>query len=50
MPRSQFAVTNERVMIKVGLIRRRSLETLRSKIEAVAIDQGFSGECSVTAR
>jgi uncharacterized membrane protein YdbT with pleckstrin-like domain len=40
---SEFAVTNKRVIIKVGLISRRTLEMLLSKIEAVAVDQGIGG-------
>jgi uncharacterized membrane protein YdbT with pleckstrin-like domain len=40
---SEFAVTNKRVVIKVGLIRRRSLETLLSKVEGVSVDQGLLG-------
>jgi hypothetical protein len=31
---SEFAVTNKRVLIKTGLIRHHSLETLLSKIAA----------------
>jgi uncharacterized membrane protein YdbT with pleckstrin-like domain len=40
---SEFAVTNKRVLIKIGLIRRRSLETLLNKIESIAVDQGIVG-------
>ncbi len=40
---SEFAVTNKRVIIKVGLISRRTLEMMLSKIEAVAVDQGIGG-------
>src|SRR4029453_5374626 len=34
---SEFAVTNKRVVIKTGLIRRHSLETLLSKIEGIGV-------------
>ena len=37
---SEFAVTNKRVIVKVGWIKRRSLETLLSKIEAMEVIQG----------
>jgi uncharacterized membrane protein YdbT with pleckstrin-like domain len=40
---SEFAVTNKRVIIKVGWLRRRSLETMLSKIEGIAVDQGILG-------
>lgn len=36
---SEFAVTDKRVLIKVGFIGRDSLETLLSKIEAIGVDQ-----------
>jgi len=38
---SEFAVTNRRVIIKVGTIRRTSLETLLNKVEGVAVAQGL---------
>lgn len=38
---SEFAVTDKRVVIKVGWIRRRTLETMLSKIEAIGADQGI---------
>ena len=40
---SEFAVTNKRVLIKTGLIRRHSLETLLSKIESIAVAQSILG-------
>jgi len=40
---SEFAITNKRVLIKVGLIRRHSLELLLQKIEGIGVDQGISG-------
>jgi hypothetical protein len=32
---SEFAITNKRVLIKVGLVRRHSLELLLQKVEGV---------------
>lgn len=40
---SEFAVTDKRVLGKVGFIERESDETLLSKIEAIAVDQGVLG-------
>jgi uncharacterized membrane protein YdbT with pleckstrin-like domain len=40
---SDFAVTNKRVMMKVGVFSARSVELLLSKIEAIAVDQSFAG-------
>src|ERR671916_661077 len=40
---SEFAVTNKRVLSKTGFIQRESDETLLSKVEAVAVDQGILG-------
>ena len=40
---SEFAVTNKRVIIKVGVLRRRTLEMLLSKVEAIAVTQGLLG-------
>ena len=40
---SEFAVTNKRVLIKTGLIRRHSLETLLSKTESIGVAQGILG-------
>ncbi len=40
---SEFAVTDKRVVIKVGWIRRRTLETMLSKVEGVGVDQSLTG-------
>jgi uncharacterized membrane protein YdbT with pleckstrin-like domain len=40
---SEFAITNKRVLIKVGLIRRHSLELLLQKVEGIGVDQGLMG-------
>jgi uncharacterized membrane protein YdbT with pleckstrin-like domain len=38
---SEFAVTNKRVLIKVGFIHRHTLEMLLAKVETVRVDQGL---------
>ena len=40
---SEYAITNKRVLIKVGLIRRHSLELLLQKGEGSGVDQGIWG-------
>jgi uncharacterized membrane protein YdbT with pleckstrin-like domain len=40
---SEFAVTNKRVLIKIGWIRRHSLETLLSKVEGIRVEQSVFG-------
>ncbi len=40
---SEFAVTDKRVVIKVGWIRRRTLETMLGKVEGIGVEQGFIG-------
>jgi uncharacterized membrane protein YdbT with pleckstrin-like domain len=40
---SEFAVSNKRVLSKVGFIERESDETMLSKVEAVGVDQGIIG-------
>ena len=40
---SEFAVTNKRVLVKVGFIRRHSLELLLQKVEGIGVDQGVGG-------
>jgi uncharacterized membrane protein YdbT with pleckstrin-like domain len=40
---SEFAVTNKRVLIKTGLIRRHSLETLLGKVESIGVSQSILG-------
>jgi len=36
---SEFAVTNKRVIVKVGLISRRTIEINMSKVESVEVNQ-----------
>lgn len=40
---SEFAVTNKRVIIKVGILRTRSLELFLSKIEGITVNQSVFG-------
>ncbi len=40
---SDFAVTNKRVMMKLGVFRTRSVELLLSKVEAIAVNQSLPG-------
>ena len=40
---SEFAITNKRVIIKVGLISRRTLEMNLNKIESVNVNQSILG-------
>jgi uncharacterized membrane protein YdbT with pleckstrin-like domain len=40
---SEFAITNKRVLVKVGLVRRHSLELLLQKVEGIGVDQSILG-------
>jgi uncharacterized membrane protein YdbT with pleckstrin-like domain len=40
---SEFAVTDRRVIVKVGFIQRRTVETMLAKIEGIGVDQGLAG-------
>jgi uncharacterized membrane protein YdbT with pleckstrin-like domain len=40
---SEFGVTNKRVIIKVGFLRRRTLELLLKHVEAISVDQSVIG-------
>ncbi len=40
---ARFAVTNKRVLIRFGLVRRRSSEILLGQIEGITVQQGFWG-------
>jgi uncharacterized membrane protein YdbT with pleckstrin-like domain len=40
---SEFAVTNKRVIVKVGLIRRRTIEMLLRQVEALEVNQSIPG-------
>ena len=41
---SEFAVTNKRVIVKVGVLRTRSIELLLSKVEGIGVTQGLAGK------
>jgi uncharacterized membrane protein YdbT with pleckstrin-like domain len=40
---TEFAITDKRVIARLGLLQRRSLETLLSKIEAIEVEQDLTG-------
>ena len=40
---SEFGVTSRRVIIKVGLFQRRTLELLIRQVEAISVDQSITG-------
>lgn len=40
---SEFAITNKRLVIKVGFIHRKTLEMVLTKVETIRVDQGVLG-------
>lgn len=40
---SEFGVTDKRVVIKTGVVRRRTVELLLRQIEAISVDQTVAG-------
>jgi len=40
---SEFAITSKRIIIKVGLVSRKTLEMNLNKIESVNVNQGLLG-------
>jgi uncharacterized membrane protein YdbT with pleckstrin-like domain len=40
---SEFGITNKRVIVKVGFIRRNSIEILLNKVEAIQVNQNIWG-------
>jgi uncharacterized membrane protein YdbT with pleckstrin-like domain len=40
---SEFAVTDKRVIIKVGLVQRHTLETMLAKVEGIGVEQTVLG-------
>lgn len=40
---SEFAVTNKRVIVKVGLIYRKTLELVLTKVETIGVEQTVFG-------
>lgn len=40
---TEFGVTNKRVIVKTGFIRRHTLELLLRQVEAISVDQSLMG-------
>jgi uncharacterized membrane protein YdbT with pleckstrin-like domain len=40
---SEFAITEKRVLVKTGVVRRHTLELLLSKVETIGVEQGVLG-------
>lgn len=40
---TEMAVTNKRVLVKVGLLRRKTIELSLSRVESVIVEQGLWG-------
>jgi uncharacterized membrane protein YdbT with pleckstrin-like domain len=40
---TEFSVTDKRVVIKVGFIQRRTVETMLGKVESIQVNQGVIG-------
>jgi uncharacterized membrane protein YdbT with pleckstrin-like domain len=40
---SEFAITDKRVLVKTGVVRRHTLELLLSKVETIGVEQGVLG-------
>jgi uncharacterized membrane protein YdbT with pleckstrin-like domain len=40
---SEYAVTNKRIIVKVGILRRRTVEMLLRQVEALEVNQGILG-------
>jgi uncharacterized membrane protein YdbT with pleckstrin-like domain len=43
MATSEFAVTNKRVVVKVGLVYRQTLELVLTKVETIGVEQSITG-------
>jgi uncharacterized membrane protein YdbT with pleckstrin-like domain len=41
---SEYAVTNKRVIVKVGVMQTRSVELLLGKVEGITVTQGLMGK------
>jgi uncharacterized membrane protein YdbT with pleckstrin-like domain len=41
---SEYAVTNKRVIVKIGVLQTRSLELLLGKVEGITVTQGLGGK------
>jgi uncharacterized membrane protein YdbT with pleckstrin-like domain len=40
---SEFAVTNKRILVKTGFVRRNTVELLLAKVESIGVDQNVLG-------
>jgi uncharacterized membrane protein YdbT with pleckstrin-like domain len=40
---NEYVITNKRVMIKIGLVSRKTLEMNLSKVESISVNQGIIG-------
>jgi uncharacterized membrane protein YdbT with pleckstrin-like domain len=40
---SEFGITNKRVIVKIGVFRRKSLEVLLNKVEGIQVNQSILG-------
>src|SRR5258708_24811559 len=40
---TEIAVTNKRIVIKTGLLNRRTFELLLSKVESIGVEEGLLG-------
>ena len=40
---TEIAVTNKRIVIKTGILNRRTLELLLSKVESIGVEEGLLG-------
>jgi len=40
---SEFGITNKKIILKYGVIKRRSIETNLIKVESISINQGILG-------
>lgn len=40
---SEFAVTDKRILLKTGILRRHTMETLVTKVENISVDQSVLG-------
>ena len=40
---SLYVVSSKHVLIKIGLVRRHTLELLRAKVESIGVEQGVLG-------
>ncbi len=41
---SEFAVTNKRIVVKLGFFTTRTVELLHSKVETISVNQGLLGK------